>query len=112
VAIQVTQQGNSSRIAIEGEMTIFTAAEIKQALLDALSSSDELTADLSSVGEADTAGLQLLLMAYNEAVNAGKALHFVQPSAAVQEILQLSDLVRLLDGSQPSFSAPVFTLKA
>ena len=47
-------------LALQDDLTIYHAAEIKTRLVDALATCDELELDLLQVGEIDTAGLQLL----------------------------------------------------
>jgi anti-sigma B factor antagonist len=58
-----TSQGAAACLAVEGEMTIYRAAELKPALLDAVRAHDAPALDLSAVTEFDSAGLQLLLVA-------------------------------------------------
>lgn len=79
-------------LAIEDELTIFTAAEQKSRLLAFLQSGDALEIDLSKVAEMDTAGLQLLILIKREAAQTGKTLGFVMHSKAVLEILELAKL--------------------
>ncbi len=86
------KQPGGSRIAIEGELTIYTALELKDRLLTALSSSEELELDLSEVGEIDAAGLQLLVMVKQQATNLGKVLRITGHSPVVVELLDLSGL--------------------
>ncbi|HSI22862.1 MAG TPA: STAS domain-containing protein [Methylophilaceae bacterium] len=80
------------RYAIEGEMTIYRANELKQDLLDKISGNQEIDIDLSSVTEIDSAGLQLMVLAKLEAVARNRVLRFDGHSKAVMEILDLSDL--------------------
>ncbi|MFU8789162.1 MAG: STAS domain-containing protein [Methylobacter sp.] len=79
-------------IAITGELTIYTALELKDRLLAALSASDALELDLSEVGEIDAAGLQLLVMIKQQAVASGQDLSFTGHSPVVVELLDLSGL--------------------
>lgn len=79
-------------LRIDGEMTIYRAAEIKQQLLGALAASSSLALDLSAVGEIDTAGVQLLMLTHREAAAAGGALTLVGVSDAVDEALTLLNL--------------------
>ncbi|MDD5580300.1 MAG: STAS domain-containing protein [Methylobacter sp.] len=79
-------------LAIEGELTIFTAAEQKTSLLAFLKSSDKLEINLDSVTEIDSAGLQILILIKREAAQAAKTLSFVMHSKAVLEILELANL--------------------
>lgn len=80
------------RYAIEGEMTIYRAVELKQELLDKIVQHEEIEVDLSQVTEIDSAGLQLMVLAKLEAAVHDKRLRFDGHSAAVMEILDLSDL--------------------
>ncbi|HEY8157227.1 MAG TPA: STAS domain-containing protein [Methylobacter sp.] len=81
-----------SRIAIEGELTIYTALELKDKLLTGLSATEELELDLSDVGEIDAAGLQLLVMIKQEAAVLGKVVRFTRHSPVVLDLLDLSGL--------------------
>lgn len=80
------------KIAIEGPMTIYEAAENKRALLEALGRGAELEIDLSEVSEMDTAGIQLLLLAKREAAKAKKRLHLTAHSAATLDAIDLFEL--------------------
>lgn len=80
------------RIAIEGELTIYTVLELKDKLLAGLSASEELELDLSAVGEIDAAGLQLLVMVKQQAAALNKVLRFTGHSQVVLELLDLSGL--------------------
>lgn len=83
------------KLIIEGELTIFTAAERKTHFLDFLKSGNVLEIDLANVTEIDTAGLQLLMLIEREAAQAGKSLRFVTYSKAVLDALELANLVSL-----------------
>jgi len=85
-----TQQ--PGRIAITGELTIYTALELKDQLLAALSATEALELDLSEVGEIDAAGLQLLVMIKQQAAVSGKALSVTGHSPVVLDLLDLSGL--------------------
>jgi anti-sigma B factor antagonist len=80
------------RLRIEGEMTIYRAAELKQTLLDALDSSAALEVDLSAVTDLDTAGVQLLMMTRKYARAAERELRLVAPSPVVTEVIELLNL--------------------
>jgi anti-sigma B factor antagonist len=77
---------------IQGEMTIYTAAEQKQDLLAFIASGNALEVNLSQVSELDTAGTQLLVMAKQEAARLHKNLRFTMHSNAVLEALELANL--------------------
>ncbi|HJV86091.1 MAG TPA: STAS domain-containing protein [Noviherbaspirillum sp.] len=79
-------------LRIEGEMTIYQAAELKPALTALLEQGDALEIDLSGVSEIDAAGVQLLVAAKKEALARRKELHLAAHSAAVVEAFELLDL--------------------
>lgn len=80
------------RLTVEEDMTVYNAPAHKTLLLDAVAQSRELELDLSRVGDMDTAGFQVLLLAKREAVDAGKALRVSAHSKAVTELLDLYDM--------------------
>lgn len=80
-------------LVLDGELTIFTAAEQKNQLLTFLRSDDELEINLANIAEIDSAGLQLLILIKREAAQTGKTLRFVMHSQAVLEALELTKLV-------------------
>ncbi|HLA34976.1 MAG TPA: STAS domain-containing protein [Rhodocyclaceae bacterium] len=81
------------QLAISGELTIFTANEIKQQLIAAITQPlREIEVDLSQVSEVDSAGLQLMVMAKREAAAHDKTLKFTHHSSSVLDILDLCDL--------------------
>jgi anti-sigma B factor antagonist len=82
----------SNVIALDGELTIYRAAELKPLLLAALPGTGPILLDLAEVTEVDTAGVQLLLLLRREALAAGRTLHLLQPSMAATEAFELLDL--------------------
>lgn len=69
-------------------MTIYTAMEQKNKLIEYLTPDHELQIDLSAVQEIDSAGLQLLLWLKQEAPR----LNLIHHSRAIVEILELLNL--------------------
>ena len=82
----------ATRIGIEGELSIFTAAVLRQRLLDAIATGKEVEVDLSQVGEIDSAGIQLMVAAKREATARKQSLRFIGHSPAVFDIIELYDL--------------------
>lgn len=78
-------------VRLEGDLTIYTAAQLKEQVLAELTTRERLTLDLSAVSEIDTAGLQVLLLAGREALAAGKNFSIAQASGCVTEALQLAN---------------------
>lgn len=89
-------------LVLEGPLTIYTAAERKELLLELLPLAQEVEMDLGGVDELDTAGLQLLVMIKQESVRQGSSLILSNPSAAVINALDLSGLYSLFDESAPA----------
>lgn len=73
-------------------MTICRAAELKEQLLPACSSGEEIEMDLSGVTDIDAAGLQFMMAAKLESIACNTRLSFTAHSKAVQEALELADL--------------------
>ena len=80
---------DTARVRIDGELTIYTVAELAAALLPQMGAAPRLELDLSEVTEMDGAGLQLLAVIRREAGNAGIALSVTGQSQAVTQALQL-----------------------
>jgi anti-anti-sigma factor len=90
-------ESSDGRIRVAGEMTVYTAAELKPALLDALSAAGKAAdLDLASVEEFDSAGLQLLLASVRDATARGTSVRILAASAAVREVLELCQRADLL----------------
>lgn len=81
-----------SCLRIEGEMSIFRAAELKQTLLAALEQATTLEIDLSAVTEFDTAGVQLLMLTKKHAQARKQELLLMGHSPAVVDVFDLLNL--------------------
>lgn len=92
MSINVVQEGERCRIAIDGEMNIYTAAEMKPALLEPFAGADEVEVSLEGVSEIDTAGVQLLITAKREASALNKSLRLVGHSQPVVDVFELCNL--------------------
>lgn len=86
------EQRGPAVLRIEGELTIYRAAEFKQTLLDAVAGAAVLELDLSGVTDIDTAGLQLLMLAKKTAQAAQRELRLVAHSPAVTDLFELLNL--------------------
>lgn len=91
--LEVKQLKNAvAHLAIDGEMTIYTALDQKTAFSKCLQNSKELQIDLSGVSEIDSAGLQLLLFVKQEANERDIKLSLIHHSQAVVEVFELLNL--------------------
>ena len=91
-ASQHTLEG-AMRITVEGNLTIYHAAEIKQRLIEGIHADVVLELDLSQVGEIDTAGFQILALAKRESEKRGRSLRIVGHSQAVREVIEFFNMV-------------------
>ncbi len=82
----------SIRLGLSEDMTIYNAMDQKQQIVKALDAHDVVELDLSQVGEIDTSGLQLLILAKREAALHDKSLTIVAHSAAVRQTLDFCNL--------------------
>lgn len=80
------------KLGVDGEMSIYTAAELKERLVPLVQECTEAELDLSQVSEMDSAGLQLLVLLKREALAAGRKIRFVSHSKAVVEVLDLCNM--------------------
>jgi len=83
----------TTRLYLDGNMTIYEASAQKDRLVSALADCQVLELDLAQVAEMDTSGFQLLVLAKQEAGRLGKHLRLVAHSAAVREVLMFFDMV-------------------
>ncbi|WP_328804791.1 STAS domain-containing protein [Noviherbaspirillum galbum] len=82
-------------LALEGELTIFRAEELKASLLGKLESCDELDVDLARVTDIDTSGVQVLILAKRTSLLDGKVLRLHGHSQAVINVFELLDIAQL-----------------
>jgi len=90
-ATQTTTDG-ALHLILDGPMTIYNALEIKAQLMGAIRTSSILEIDLSHVGEMDTAGFQLLVMAKREMQARGHTLRIVAHSPAVRDVIDFYNM--------------------
>jgi len=95
VSLQISRLKGSNRrsgkcvLSIVGELTIYTAAEAKQELLECLTEYSDFHLRLDEVEEIDSAGFQVLALFTREARGQGKRVVGDACSAAVEDILAL-----------------------
>lgn len=82
----------TTRLEIKGELSIFTAADVRRQLLETLEHGTDVEVDLSDVTEMDSAGMQLMVAAKREAALRERQLRFTGHSPAVFDVLELCDL--------------------
>jgi anti-anti-sigma factor len=101
MGINIQKNGELAGVAIDGEMNIYNALELKAALMKSIDESEAVDIDLSGVSEFDSAGLQLLLLARKECERGGKRLKFKAKSAPVESVIGLFNLGELFESPRP-----------
>ncbi len=94
--INVTSENDSCAIALQGDMTIYTAMQCKEEMLAPLQDCQTVAVDLSGVFEMDTSGLQILALFLNETDERNIRVRFSAVSDAVQEFLSFCGLSNIL----------------
>jgi anti-sigma B factor antagonist len=92
MAVVASTKKGIRRLRVESDMTIYTAAELKQEFLPGLAKCKELELDLSGVNEMDSAGLQLLILLKREAKDRGVRLHMVAHGPAVTSVIDTCNM--------------------
>jgi anti-anti-sigma factor len=85
----------TASLALDGELTIYRAAELRDTLISALAALNDgaaLELNLAEVSELDSAGVQLLMAAKKSAQAAQRDLRLVGHSPAVLEVFETLDL--------------------
>ena len=89
------------RLELAGELTVITATEQHQRLRSVLTGGVDCELGLAGVTDFDTAGLQVLLVARQEAERVGVRLTFREPSRAVRDVLAIAHLDAVFDTARP-----------
>lgn len=80
---------NGLHFKLTGEMTIYSAAKLKDLMTRELKSCSGITMDLAEVDEADTSGFQLLLFLKREADMLGKNFKITEAGSRLKSIFTL-----------------------
>lgn len=90
--MQIQLGDGTATLRVAGEMTIYNAAESKPHIEALLGHGPRLEIDLEQLGEIDTAGIQLLMLAKREAEAQGKSLSLINHSSAALDAIDLFNL--------------------
>ncbi len=93
MGIEIKSEDGYCQARIDGDMTIYNAAEYRETLLEQCHSREGLELDLEEVTEIDTAGLQLLVALKQHLSDTEAGLQVTKSSASVQKALVLANLV-------------------
>ena len=92
MAMKVKKQGNGCIVRIEGDLTIYQAAEVHEKFKKHLATCKSIDIDLQFVTEIDTAGIQVLLAVKREAIAAGVPITMTMHSDPVVEVFDLINI--------------------
>ena len=82
----------TAHLALDGEINIYRAADLKLEVLAALRAAPVLEIDLAGVTELDTAGLQVLMLAKRTATQEQRELRLLNHSPAVVDVVEMLNL--------------------
>ncbi len=94
MGIEINTLDGNCQARIDGELTIYTAAQYRESLLEHFQDQRgfELELDLEEVTEIDTAGIQLLIALRKHLDQCVSGLHLKKSSEPVKKALQLTQL--------------------
>lgn len=95
IKIYAKDKGDHILLKFAGELNIYTTKPVKEQIIKSLSKTAQLVINLSKIGEFDSAGFQLLLMAKREAQKIKKKLRLISHSASVLSVLDIYGAVGL-----------------
>lgn len=82
-----------ARLALEEDLTIYNAIDLKRRLLEEVRGQQALDLDLSAVGDIDTAGVQILILAKRESQRLDHQMRIVAHSQAVRAVLEAYNML-------------------
>ena len=92
MSIKTRKTKKGCKVTIDGELTIYQAAEVCEKLKQQLEQCAAMEIDLQSITEIDTAGVQILLALKRDAVGMDKAVGIVMHSEPVVEAFELMNV--------------------
>jgi anti-sigma B factor antagonist len=94
--IQRKKTKDLTTLVLDGELTIYTVAQVKDMLFaDKDSITDQIAVNLEKVAELDTAGIQLLLFAKSVYSNINKNLFISSSNELVDSVLDVFDVANI-----------------
>ena len=106
------QAGPVCSVALQGELDIYAAAQVRERLAALVDEHPVVELLLADVSEIDTAGVQLLLAAKQQASSRDHRLKLTAHSAAVIEALELCNLLAYFGDPVVEFDRPASAQEA
>ena len=90
--------GDRTRIAVQGEVDLYTSPDLRAALIKAVPAAEAgVEVDLSGVDYMDSSGVATLVEGFKSARENSKAFVLLTPSASVMKVLELARLDSVFD---------------
>ena len=93
MSIKIENDEEKTSLYIDGELTIYTAQEYREAIIGSFSADKNLELDMADVEEIDTSGLQLLAALSKELVENGSEMKILSASDVATDAIQASCLM-------------------
>lgn len=90
--IQIEERDSGRVVVLKGEVNIYHAAALRDALLKELDSQNEIRLDLDQVSEVDTTTVQILVALLRTASAQGKLAHVVVAGRVLSDVVRLCNL--------------------
>jgi anti-anti-sigma factor len=92
-SVTVSKPDGRVVIAVEGELDLAAAPQLRECLVGLPEDGEEIILDLTQLAFIDSTGLSVLVMAFNRTRAAGGSIVMRNPSQAVMRILEITGLV-------------------
>lgn len=92
--ISKSEENGVQVVKLEGDLDVYSTADVEAALQDALENAQSLVIDISGVPFADSAGLGSLIGVYKRAKSENKEVKLRKPTQMVNEILTITRMKR------------------
>ncbi len=93
MSIKINNKKKLMSLSISGDLTIYTANEYRDSILEKFSAEKNIEIDLAEVEEIDSSGLQLLAAMNKEITSHGCEMQLVSVSDVVIDALETSCLI-------------------
>ncbi len=94
--LETATLGNETHLILRGKLTLANTREVRATLLGGVeASAGGLFVDLREIRYLDSSGVAILVEGRQAAIEAGKTFTLVEPSRAVMQVLELSQLDRI-----------------
>lgn len=90
--IQVEERESGRVLVLKGELNIYHAATLRDALFAELSAQSEISLDLEHVSEMDTSAVQIVVALLRSAADQGKLARVVKVGNAAANVLRFCNL--------------------